>query len=136
MSDAPKFDPSKVDHKAVQELDYAFAKAAAKKKLESKQKKVDEQIDQAEATTTYTVEASDPDGDALTYAWAFTTNCGTTPGGNATTATWSHPDRSIGGNCPDEAVHPGAIAVTVSDGKGGSESYTWTRGSDVGEVRP
>ncbi len=90
----------------------------------------------ARPTTTYAVEATDPDGDALTFAWAFTTNCGTTSGGNATTATWSHPDRSIGGNCPDEAVHPGAIAVTVSDGKGGSASYTWTRGSDVGEVRP
>ncbi len=86
--------------------------------------------------TTYTVEASDPDGDALTYAWSFNVTCGTTAGGNSTSATWSHPDRSIGGNCPDEPVHPGAITVTVTDGKGGRDSYTWTRGSDVGEVKP
>jgi len=87
-------------------------------------------------TTTYHVEASDPDGDALTYSWTFNVTCGTTAGGNSTTATWSHPDRSIGGNCPDEPVHPGSITVTVTDGKGGQDSFTWTRGSDVGETRP
>ena len=87
-------------------------------------------------TTTYHVEASDPDGDALTYAWSFNVACGTTAGGNSTTATWSHPDRSIGGNCPDEPVHAGSITVTVTDGKGGQDTFTWTRGSDVGETRP
>ena len=87
-------------------------------------------------TTTYHVEASDPDGDALTYTWAFNVTCGTTAGGNSTTATWSHPDRSIGGNCPDEPVHAGSITVTVTDGKGGQDAFTWTRGSDVGETRP
>jgi hypothetical protein len=87
-------------------------------------------------TTTYNVEATDPDGDTLTYSWSFSVTCGTTAGGNSTTATWSHPDRSGGGNCPDEPVHPGAITVTVTDGKGGQDSFTWTRGSDVGEVRP
>lgn len=86
--------------------------------------------------TTYTVEATDPDGDPLTYTWSSNVTCGVFTGGNSTTATWSHPDKSLGGNCPDEPVHPGAITVTVSDGKGGTDTFTWTRGSDIGETRP
>ncbi|HKW77585.1 MAG TPA: hypothetical protein VJQ09_00720 [Candidatus Limnocylindria bacterium] len=85
--------------------------------------------------TTYTVEATDPDGDTLTYTWTSNAFCGVFTGGNSTTATWSHPDKSLGGNCPDEPVHAGAITVTVSDGKGGTDSFTWTRGSDTGEVK-
>ena len=85
--------------------------------------------------TTYTVQATDPDGDAITYTWTASIQCGTFASSGAT-ATWSHPDRSIGGNCPDEPVHPGAITVVAADKAGASTSYTWTRGSDVGEARP
>jgi hypothetical protein len=67
--------------------------------------------------TTYHVAATDPDGDLLEYEWSKTheRDCGSfTPLGS--TAEWSHPHPEAGGDCPSEDVHPGTIAVVVTDG--------------------
>jgi len=66
--------------------------------------------------TTYTVNASDPEGASLTYTWTWDGGCGVwTPSGN--TATWSHPNGAPPSGCPhDSASHPATITVRVSDG--------------------
>jgi hypothetical protein len=69
--------------------------------------------------TTYTVTASDPEGDQLTYVWTFTVDSGPdcgVKGSSGNKATWSHlefpPD-----NCPHPGTdHPFTVRVSVSDG--------------------
>ncbi len=70
--------------------------------------------------TTYTVSASDPDGDTLHYTWKKVQDpaCGAFTGGDSPTATWSHPDKDFipPGDCPTEPVHAAVISVEVTDG--------------------
>ncbi len=71
--------------------------------------------------TTYVENATPAPGDSLTFTWSkdLQRNCGVFA--QAPTAhdqaTWSHPDASLGGNCPDENAHPGLITVVVTDGQ-------------------
>jgi hypothetical protein len=58
--------------------------------------------------------ASDPDGDALTYEWSATNG---TIVGNGLSATWSR--AILFGN-----VGTGIVTVIVSDGRGGTDSFT------------
>lgn len=76
-------------------------------------------------TTTYTLTASDPNGDKLTVDWSARIGCGTFKKGAATTdatgvttatAGWRHPHEDQGGDCKDEQPHPGVITATVMDG--------------------
>lgn len=74
-------------------------------------------------TTTYTVTATDPDGDPLTYTWSKQQPqkpCGVFgPNGpsKSRAATWDHPGIDQGGDCPHEGdFHVGVITVVVSDG--------------------
>lgn len=50
------------------------------------------------------------------YAWKNTNPCGDFTGGDRAFATWSHPDSSKPGACPNQDVHPGTITVVVTDG--------------------
>ena len=70
-------------------------------------------------TTTYTVHATDQDGDTLTYAWVGDISCGIFAGSDGPSASWTHADGPPPSGCPhDQGVsHPGEIYVTVSDGK-------------------
>lgn len=63
--------------------------------------------------TDFSVAASDPDGDPLSYSWEAT--AGTLEAEDSSTAKWTAPDQ------PGSA----AVTVTVSDGKGGYASRTW-----------
>jgi hypothetical protein len=63
-------------------------------------------------TTTYSVTISGADPQSFQFDWTKqqTNPCGTfTQSGPE--ATWSHPDASLGGNCPDENIHPATISV-------------------------
>jgi hypothetical protein len=87
----------------------------------------------AARATHYTVRAFDPDGDTLSFLWSNTNTCGTfTWNSKSPKAVWVHPHTSIGGNCPDEEVHPGTISVTVSDGNGIVETFAYEGGSASG----
>lgn len=83
--------------------------------------------------TTYTVSATDPDGDALTYTWSKTTerDCGDLAA-NGPTFTWSHPHPP----CPQESFHPGTITVVVDDGHGNQVTATYRFGSEPGTGPP
>lgn len=85
--------------------------------------------------TTYTATVTDPAGGGLTYKWTNSNPCGTFTF-NGPVAQWSHPDSNQPGACPPEPIHPGAITVTATDVLGRTASFTWTRGSDVGDVTP
>ncbi len=69
------------------------------------------------AVTTITIDtpASDPDGDPLTYTWSATNG---SISGSGLTATWT---RVI----TFGRVAPGTATVTVSDGRGGSDTFAW-----------
>ena len=73
-------------------------------------------------TTMYSVHASDPDGDELSYEWSADIGCGTFQAQrNSTAASWTHPNGTSRGECPHEdgSSHEGTISVRISDGKRG-----------------
>jgi len=84
--------------------------------------------DEASKTTSYVVEASDPDGDIITFSWTNSTRCGIFEAeGNR--ATWNHGSPS----CPDEAFHPGTFIVTMTDSAGNEVTRVYNGGSASGE---
>ena len=83
--------------------------------------------------TTYKATASDPNNDKLTYQWANSNPCGVFTF-SGPTATWLHPDSNQPGACPVEPVHPGTIAVVVSDGYYGCVGQ-YDKGSAQGEEK-
>ncbi|HEY4887127.1 MAG TPA: hypothetical protein VIJ58_00930 [Candidatus Dormibacteraeota bacterium] len=63
-------------------------------------------------TTTYSVTITGADPQSFEFDWTKqqANPCGTfTQSGPE--ATWSHPDLSLGGNCPDENFHPATITI-------------------------
>jgi hypothetical protein len=64
--------------------------------------------------TTYVVSAQGGKG-KLHYIWSNSNPCGTFAAADAPTVTWTHPDGSGPGVCPEQDVHPGTITVEVSD---------------------
>ena len=78
--------------------------------------------------TTYTVEASDPDGDVLTFHWDSTNKCDLwQPVGE--TLRWRHEHPP----CPEnEPFHPARITVIVLDGRSAGERRTYDGGSRSG----
>ncbi|HOX07162.1 MAG TPA: Ig-like domain-containing protein [Planctomycetota bacterium] len=63
---------------------------------------------------TFEVYASDPDGNALSYAW---TRAGAAAGGNSASYTFTGTAADVGGTR--------TVAVTVADGKGGTAVWSW-----------
>lgn len=61
---------------------------------------------------TFSVTASDPDGDPLGYSWSKTGE-GVLTAGNSPVATWTAP----------EAAGTATVKVVISDGKGGTVSH-------------
>lgn len=63
-------------------------------------------------TTTYSVAISGADPQSFQFDWTKqqANPCGTF-NENGPEAVWSHPDASLGGNCPDESIHPATITV-------------------------
>jgi hypothetical protein len=83
-------------------------------------------------TTTYSVTISGADPQSFQFDWIKeqTKPCGTfTQSGPE--ATWSHPDASLGGNCPDENFHPATITVEA-DTKSWRCTATYPNGSEGG----
>lgn len=82
------------------------------------------QADLSPPTTTYRVEAYDPEGRTLTYTWeiAGAGACGRFFVPGRTSAVWTHDDPEA---CPhDAASHPGTITVRITDGTSAiSRSY-------------
>ena len=78
--------------------------------------------------TTFTVTATDPDNDPLTFEWKMAGEaCGTprTPWTQSgQTVNWSHSDQSPDGCSHQSADHDVITSVTVSDGRGGSVQCT------------
>lgn len=72
---------------------------------------------------TFSVTASDPDGDQLAYSWKKS-GPGTLNSGNSRTAKWTAPQEE------GEAT----VSVTVSDGKSGVASVTWK--IQISSVKP
>ncbi len=85
--------------------------------------------------TFYSVTATDPDGDTLSFVWTNSNSCGSfTYSGNQ--ATWSHPHPP----CGEETYHPSTITVIVNDGHGHEVTRTYDKGSQdstaVGQQSP
>ncbi len=84
--------------------------------------------------TSYTVQATDPEGKSMTYTWTKTNPCGTFTFTN-NIAIWNHPD--VPGGCPAEDIHPGTITVNVSDGVNQVQRvYTQGSAPGTGNVPP
>lgn len=90
--------------------------------------------------TYYTVTAYDPlanDGAGgsidLTYAWSNTNPCGKFQAANTYQINWLHPDSTLPGACPNEAVHPGIISVVITS-PGGSVKCSYPNGSATGNA--
>lgn len=77
--------------------------------------------------TIYVVEASDPDGDNLSYVWEWDISCGEISF-SGERAVWTHPHPP----CPNEDFHPGTITVRVSDDRSAPISRVYTMGSASG----
>lgn len=73
----------------------------------------------------FSVTATDPDGDALSYSWTKTGG-GTLEAGTSNTAKWTAPSEA------GEAT----VKVTVADGKGGVASHTWNITVIASDVKP
>ena len=58
--------------------------------------------------TTYVIEVSDPDGDALTFVWTGP-NCGSATGSTTSTMKWSHGSE----DCPHDTVEHADATITV-----------------------
>jgi hypothetical protein len=70
-----------------------------------------------EVTTSITVQASDPDGDVLTFRWTASSGA---ISGKGPTGTWKRELTSSG------APAPGTATVVVTDGRGGRATHTFT----------
>jgi hypothetical protein len=68
--------------------------------------------------STYTVKATDPQSKGLSYSWHKVQKkpCGVFTW-TGPKATWSHPDATLGGDCPNENFHPALVYVDVSNGQ-------------------
>lgn|GEM_PF-2252326 len=74
--------------------------------------------------TTYTVGASDPEGDNLNYTWTISDGACGTFSSSGIQAVWTHPHPL----CSDETSHAGTVTVVIADGQGNSvtQSYEGT----------
>jgi hypothetical protein len=97
-------------------------------------------FDQAKHTTFYFVLAYDPslhNGQGgfytLSYVWTNSNKCGTFKAGNNNSPDWIHPDSTLPGACPNEAVHPGIITVVITS-PGGSVKCEYLNGSASGDT--
>jgi len=77
--------------------------------------------------SSYSVEASDPNGDTMSFSWSTSNLCGTFVG-QQKTALWQHPHPP----CGEELEHPGTITLVVNDGHGNSITRTYKDGSSAG----
>ena len=77
--------------------------------------------------TAYAVTASDPDGDTLTYQWELVATCGElAEAQGGPTMHYYHE------GCTAAQEAAATIRVTVSDGKGGSDTYVQSARANEG----
>ena len=96
--------------------------------------------DTCDTCTIYKVQATDPEGQPLTYSWSKSpppgsanpgaTNCGTfTPGSAANQAVWDHPNEGPNACSHAAGEHSGHITVVVTDAQGAQTLFTDPNGS-------
>lgn len=104
--------------------------------------------------TTYTVNVRGTQGyqtNGGRFDWSYSGTCGkfsvgpTTVFDSRSSLTWSHPDKDLGGDCPNEPKHPGVISVhwVLNAGQQGNNAFylymcdaTYTEGSAPGTGQP